>query len=68
MERKVCFILDVSNQRKRIVCPKPDSPPDNHRAKFLQSEGGGCMPETVQLTLIVILKLVTSGLDCFKYS
>jgi hypothetical protein len=37
VERKVCFILDVSNQRKRVVCLKPDSPliisPDNHEAK-----------------------------------
>ena len=67
MERKICFILDASNQggkEGRVdSCPKADStpPPETgHKSFYRQREG--LHVETAQSALTVILKLVIGGL------
>ena len=75
VERKVCFILEVSNQWGRVdFCPKVNSPwLATSGQELLQMGGGGLFTETVQSALTVILKLVMQWsdqchLDCLNYS
>ena len=75
VERKVCFILEASNQWGRVdFCPMVNSPwLATSGQELLQMERGGLFTEIVQSALTVILKLVMQWsdqchLDCLKYS
>ena len=67
MERKVCFLLDVSNQRRRQTpvqgpIPSPLLPTTSSWAGAFIGRGRGLHAETARSALTVILKLVIGGL------
>ena len=80
MERKVCFLLDVSNQRRRQTpvqgpIPSPLLPTTSSWAGAFIGRGRGLHAETARSALTVILKwspVVCDDcqyhVDCYKYN
>ena len=63
MERKVCFILGVSNQGGGWIPVQRLTPPtDSQWVRALIDGGRGLHAETVLSALTIILKLVIGGL------